>query len=318
MIPKNLNGYVPDTFDTRDWDWEQKFGAMTPSAETLPAAFSWRQQMPPLPQQGDEGACTSHAFATLQTFNSWKEGHKISLSPRFLYSLTGLPNEGRTFRSNSIALRDIGDSLEQSFPNKVELSHQDYCNASLITNAMRTEAKQFKIKNWSVISPTVENLKRAIFRQPIVIAVGGNNKDWNSTKSQNIIKAGNADWYHAILLTGWTEDGHWEIANWWKGWGDEQYGHLNPSYPITAAYSVEDLPDFPAPLTGWVAVYYIKPTRLAEGSEVVLRDDLNLRNNPAGDKVQTLPKGTRATIIDNRIISARLGNKTYLWQKIKI
>ena len=320
MIPKNLDGWRPDQFDSRDWDWEQKFSSITPSVEKLPSAFSWRKEMPSLPYQGDEGACTSHSFATMQMFNSLKEGHDVALSPRFMYALTGEPRVGRTFRSHAILLRDVGDGLESSFPNKVELSHEDYCNASLITNTMREEAKQFKIKNWSVITPTRDNLKRAVYRQPIVIAVGGNNTNWASKNSQNIPDNGQADWYHAILLSGWTEDGRWEIANWWKNWGDEQYGHLSADYNITAAYSVEDLPDFPElvePVEGWTVVYYLTPTRLEKGSEVILKENLNVRDNPAGNKLGVMPKGTKAVIVDNQIISAKLNGDTWLWQKLR-
>ena len=317
MIPKNLNGWLPSPFDKRDWDWEQSFGADTPRAEALPLSFSWRDKMPsPLPIQGDEPACVSHAFAAYQMFNSWQEGNKISLSPRFLYSLTGSPGYGRNFRSHTTLLRDTGDPLESSFPNQTGLSHSDYCNASLITSAMREEAKRYKIKNWTVITPTITNLQRAVSRSPIIIAVGGNNLDWRDWKN---IQPGAIDWYHAILLTGWTKDGRWEIANWWKNWGDKQYGYLSKDYPIQAAYSLEDISDFPdKPLEGWVAVYWLKLERLAKGSEVTLRENLNLRNNPAGDILSIVPKDAKATIIDDRIISAKLGSRTYLWQKIQL
>ena len=311
-IPKNPGGFELDQFNGKDWNWEQLFGGTALSAEQLPKSHSWRNQMPRLPIQGDEKACCSHTFATYNMFHSWKEGNKIDLGPRPLYSLTGEPDKGRSFRSQVVALRDIGANLESELPNDVHLSHNDYCNASLVTPEMRERAKQYRIKNWSVIAPTGDNLKRAVYREPIAIATGGNNADWKHW--QNIPDSGIVDWYHATLLIGWTEDGRWEIANWWRGWGDNQYGFLSPSYHIIVGYSMENIPDFPEAIEGYVAIKYLKASKFIKDLEVAPTSNLNIRTEPMGTKIKTLQKGTVCAIMSDEVVD----KEGYQWQQVKV
>ena len=314
-IPKNPGGFELDQFNGKDWNWEKLFGAVAVEADCLPTSFSWRKQMPRLPRQGRKKACCSHAFSTLNTYYSQKEKHNIDLSPRALYSLTGAPDKGRSFRSQVLALRDIGANLESDLPNNVKLPDNVYCNASLVTPEMREKAKQYRIKNWSVIAPTRDNLKRAVYREPIAIATAGNNNDWKHW--ENIPYSGIIDWYHATLLIGWTEDNRWEIANWWEGWGDEQYGFLNPNYKIVVGYSVEDIPDFPKLLEGYVAIDFLQPLQLFKGSELRTKANLNVRAIPAGKKIGQVKKGGKIEIIENKVIKERFGGKTYLWQGVR-
>lgn len=312
-IPKNLNGFLPDEIDHRDYPWELFFGSITLEADKLPEEFSWKEQMPSkLPIQGDEPACCSHCFACYQMFNSLKEGNDIELSPRFLYALTGKPNVGRTFRSQAKTLRDIGDTLENVFPNKTELSHKEYCDPSLITTQMRELAKRYKIKSWTVLNTDLNSIKRAIFRSPVAIAVGGNNKDWGF-KNKNSIPFGKEDWYHAILAIGWTKDGKIEIANWWRSL---PYGFLKAGYFIRAAYSLEDLPDFPK-IEGYVAIKYLKQLEgFKQGTIVAPIYNLRLREEPTTEskKIMTLKIGQKCEVINDEV---KLANG-YKWQKIKV
>ena len=308
-VKKLKGGWVEDEVDHRDYSWELFFGATTPEASKLPTTFSWKNKMPSkLPVQGDEPACVSHCFACYQMFNSLREGNNVELSPRFLYALTGIPDKGRTFRSNAKALRDIGDTLESAFPNDTKLSHAKYCDKSLISIHMRELAETFKIKSWSVLNTDLDSLKRAISRGPVAIAVGGNNKNWKST-NKNSIPSGKNDWYHAILAIGWDKD-KIELANWWKSL---PYGFLASGYPISAAYSLEDLPDFQKPLEGWVAEDYLQLRPLREGYIVATTVKLNFRKTPFGEKIKVLDKGKLLYIVGEKQKQGK-----YIWQKVKI
>lgn len=311
-IIKNRNGFLPDEIDRRDYSWELFFGATTPEAKKLPAIFSWKNQMPSkLPVQGDEKACVSHCFACYQMFNSLKEGNDIELSPRFLYALTGKPNKGRTFRSNAKVLRDIGDTLESAFPNETKLSHAKYCDKSLISIHMRELAETFKIKSWSVLNTDLDSLKRAISRGPIAIAVGGNNKNWKSTNKEEI-PFGKNDWFHAVLAIGWDKD-KIEIANWWK---HLPYGFLASGYPISAAYSLEDISDFSPKLEGYIATKYVVAENFKKNQKVKTICKLNLREKPTTDskKIKLLACGQKCEIMNDEIILAN----GYCWQKVEI
>lgn len=305
---KKNNGFVPDEIDRRDYPWELFFGATTPEANKLPETFSWKNQMPAkLPIQGDEPACVSHCFACYQMFNSLKEGNKVELSPRFLYALTGVPNKGRTFRSNAKTLRDIGDILEKTFPNKTELSHAKYCDKSLITSEMKESAKKYRVKSWTVLNTDLDSLKRAISRGPVAIAVGGNNKDWKSANKDNI-PFGKNDWFHAVLAIGWDKN-KIEIANWWRS---IPYGFLTSGYPVRAAYSLEDILDFPQEQEGWVADEYLKK-HFIKGDVAYTTVKLNFRKKPFGEKIRLLDKGELLSILGAK---QKVGK--YIWQKVKV
>lgn len=277
------SGYLPDEYDERSI----KFGEAV-SKKSLPQKFSWWEKMPELPTQGDEPACVSMTFSTYAMFKSKQEGNEVNLSPRYLYSLTGKPDKGRNFRSNAKLLQNKGDTLEVLFPNKTELSHDEYCDPDVITQKMHEAAKCYQIKSYSRVDyQNIDEVKQAIYREPIPIAFPGYNKDWKA-KYDVIPFSGkgdtwdlqihNADWYHAVLAVGWEND-KIEIANWWESM---PHVFLSKGYPLIGAYSLVDLPD------DWIDQVKSMHQRFQKGGEQYFKDGNVYFHIPDSETLQFL------------------------------
>lgn len=250
---KFATGWEPDSPDKRDAKWVRVLGVISPTAEELPHEWSWRKNMPfTLPYQDAKSECVCCSFACLQMFNSIKEGTHLTLSPRFLYAQLVNSNVGTTFRDNAQLVRKVGICENVWFPNDVELSMDDFVDEEKINEGARGNAQKYRIKNFSYVNPI--ELKRAIFKHPVIIAVGGTNKSWkigNNKKHPIIEDPKKYTWYHAVLAIGWDENNNIEIANWWvkpktsqeNQWGNQGYAWLEKDYHIHSALSVEDLPD---------------------------------------------------------------------------
>jgi len=237
-------GWIPDLPDGRDFKWDKFFGAITPSAGELPEEFSWWDKCPSkIPNQLNIPSCVSCSFAFLQAFNSKQERNfNELLSWAFIWANLGdkrLPY-GSTYRDNAKICKNIGISEERLYPT--EQGIKDKFDASKIKKQAFENAKIFRIKSYSYVNWL--DFKRALYRQPVIVAVGGNNQNWaDFSKPIKFCGYDKIQWFHSIVIIGWTKDGCWEFVNWW---GEKRnHGFLAPHYPFEAMLSVEDIPDLP-------------------------------------------------------------------------
>ena len=235
-------GYVKDFEDGRDYNWNQIFGATVIETETLPESFSWREKCPILPEQKNINSCVSCSFAFVQAFNS-KQEHNFDdlLSWSFIWANIPRALEGSTFRDNAEIIRKLGICEEIKYSQSIAIS-QNF-NKDIIEKEAIENALQYKIKSYSYV--WLADLKRAILRQPVIIAVAGRNLEWSNLSAPIKFCGWNkVEWNHAIVLIGWDKDGNWEVANWWgNDWSNNGYGLIKNDYPILSMMSVEDMPD---------------------------------------------------------------------------
>ena len=255
-IKKFKSGFVKDTPDERDWKFEEIFGAITPSAEQLPDTFSWKNKMPKsLPSQLNIPSCVSCSFAFLEAFKQIKDLKRddYRLSWRYIWANTPHTNQGSSFRDNAKTLQDKGTSVYALCEDRPEMGNAWVENPSNIIAEAISNALNNRIKNYQYVS--WQDIKRAIYREPLIIAVRGNNQLWSAdaVKNNNVIDEkgindSNRQWQHAIVCTGYRKDDtaiggiQLEFSNWWGSWGDNGYAWLkNPD--LTSAISIEDLPN---------------------------------------------------------------------------
>lgn len=222
IFRRNYTGFEFDEYDARDYQWDKYFGAV---AETdLPNEFAHKILPNKVPEQGTTNSCVSCSFSWLQAFNSIQENNHNDhlLSWEYLWnSLDYRTSKGSTFRDNGDKMREFGTCLDQLYGKE---------NAD-------ENALIYRIKNYSYVG--LLDVKKAIYRMPIIVAVGGNNTDWKSLDKP--IKSGKVKWIHAIVLYGWTKNDEMLFVNWWGG--NRTYGTLEKGYPYFAMLSVEDIPD---------------------------------------------------------------------------
>ena len=100
---RNLKGWKRDTPDHRDRFFASEFELF----DALPGVFSLRNVMPPVYDQGQEGACTAFACDSTVTSNQMRQNLKAyELSHNFTYWNTR-SIEGTTGRDSGAACRDV-------------------------------------------------------------------------------------------------------------------------------------------------------------------------------------------------------------------
>ena len=237
-------GWNPSKTDNRDFKWSQTLGAITPELEELPERFSWRDKMPKeLPSQLDIPSCVACSFALVQSFQQQQEWNKIiRLCWRFLWANSAHSKNGSDYRTMAKTLMKMGTASYKLCPDNPEKGYAWVEDRANISNEAATEALGHRINSYTF--PDTFDIKRAISRGPIPIAVGGSNSEWNRDvvkANGNVVKYDSVKWYHSIVAVGWDGD-RIEIANsFGKDWGDKGYAYLASGYPLNAAISLEDL-----------------------------------------------------------------------------
>ena len=269
-LKKYKGGWVKDSFDGRDFQWNKVFGTTTPAAEQLPAEWSWWPVCPKeIPEQLDIPSCVSCSFAFLQAFNSKQEnGFNDLLSWAFLWANLGdkrLPY-GSTYRDNAQICQNNGICVEETYAKEFAINTK--FDLQMVPILAYTEALTYRIKNYSYVNWL--DFKRALFLKPLIVAVGGNNTTWQDF-SKPIVYPGNnnIDWYHSIVIIGWDQNNNWEFVNWW---GEERdHGFLDSKYPFEAMLSVQDIKDELLPNKNVMNLY-----KMASSSTVYLCNEVNL------------------------------------------
>ena len=178
-----------------------------------------------------------------------------------------------------------------------------------------SEAIKYRIGGYAKIDDlSFEGLKKAIYVNGILQAgFTGSNQGWQSAYIRPP-KAGETLWGHAVALIGYNRDYIIGQNSWGDSWGDKGLFYVPKDYMPFEAWSI--LTDLPSEFLigkedGWVASEYLKPFKLLINQEVYPYVNLNLRDAPNGDRLLTLQKGTKLTILSEPIKSG-----DYNWIKV--
>jgi len=179
-----------------------------------------------------------------------------------------------------------------------------------------SEAIKYKIGGYARVDElTFEGLKKAIFVNGALIAgFQGSNQGWQ-TAYVRPPKQGEYVWGHAVILIGYNKD-YLIGQNSWGMWGDKGLFYVPKDYLPFEAWSV--LIDYPtqflpnSQIEGWVASQFLRPD-LIIGNRVYPYTRLNIRKEPAGERITTLNVGQKLVIIGE---TQKSGN--YEWVKVRI
>ncbi len=223
--------------DNRDYQYGGIFGA-----EKYPRVF--KRELPAgldIPYQRFVPSCVACTFTFINQYKSFQEhGKKLNLSWRKVHAETGEYKKGRHYRTVAKYLQVGGQPQDKYCVDDPTLSAVDFMN-NLLSPEGEQDALKRKIGAYSFVSSNLDELLPALVREPIAIALGGNNQSWANTVANSIIKWKSPnDWYHSICLWDYNLDEGWlRIVNWW---GDG-FRKLDINYPLTGVLSFRDLPD---------------------------------------------------------------------------
>lgn len=162
-------GLWPSWPDPRDFSFRVFAGT-----QPLPTAFSRRDEMPPVRQQGKLGLCVAFSVATIKTWQELqqRDNPEGGLSPRFLYQMAkqqdGIPSTPGSYpRVIFKVAQDYGDCPETVLPYS-ELTSD--VNLPPPPETAVKAAEPYKISVYTQLR-TLDELKRAIVEQgPVLLA----------------------------------------------------------------------------------------------------------------------------------------------------
>lgn len=207
-----------------DKGWTKKVEMKEVKAQAaLPRHFDWREQgkLTPPKNQGACGSCW--AFSTVAVFQdvlALRGKGQVALSEQYLLSCNknNWSCDGGFFAHEYHKALPMGGVPEAEFPY---VGKQVACKTNL--------SHPYHIASWSFIPskddntpPTVEAIKNAIYTYgPIGAAVGASNA-FMSYSSGVFNQCDGTQPNHAIVLTGWDDDGQYFVMknSWGPNWGD--------------------------------------------------------------------------------------------------
>lgn len=250
-------GLIPSPPDFRDWQYGLLFGVTA-----VPEKYDMTGQCGPIRDQGNFGTCAGQAGSGV------KDKHEgLVTSPLYIYNwakkLDGIPDqEGTYLRTIMQVLLNKGICLEATLP----YSRMRWPAMPAITEAMDTEAAQFKIGGYAKIS-TMQELKQSIASgrpvlagvlvcQSFVDAPGGNIPVPGSMGQDNVLGL------HGILVVAYDDNrvangykGFFKIKNsWGEEWGEDGYGYIPYDF-----FTWRDSLGMPAWMESWTCVDVIVP-----------------------------------------------------------
>lgn len=229
----------PETFETTpspqrslglklEPGWSKKVvfrSALT--APELPRHFDWREQAQ-LTTPKDQGVCGScWTYATVGALESAiaiKDKVQVDLSEQYLLSCNtqGWGCNGGNFAHSMH--QNPGAVPESEFPY---VGRQVACKQGL--------SHPYKIDSWAYVPsnsenepPSVNEIKAAIYQFGPVAAAMGANDAFTGYKSGVFNKCDSTAPNHAIVLTGWDDDGgYWILRNSWsQKWGEQGFAKI--------------------------------------------------------------------------------------------
>lgn len=207
----------------------------------IPAVYKPDISTIPVKMQGQYGSCGAHAGSMLDSIlQTLKREMVQDLSPKFLwkeiktfdtYSL----EQGTDMRSIMKALQTMGDCSEQSLPNVLDPTAEQYADASVLTLTEKQEAGQNAIGHYAFIdNPTFDQIKQAIFQNKAVIGLLRVSDAWwlPSWTDPTLfpLKFTQMVGGHFVVFYGYDEKYIYFRNSWSSQWGNQGDGYFDASY----------------------------------------------------------------------------------------
>lgn len=223
-----IRGIIPSPYDERDIHY-----AFMPEKVERPDAFSLRKQQTPVRDQGAIGSCAAFAGCAVSEF--LYKGETI-LSPRHLYcARANAPQEGMVMRDVCKIMQKQGVCTEKCWEY---LAHKSLCKTTSPCVGCVTEALQYRIGEYSRVYGSI---KDALYtNQTPLFACIPIYEGFPSIFGKML-------GYHAVVITGYSNNLLEFKNSWGLTWHDNGYGYFEDTYPTTEAWVLkarkeEDIP----------------------------------------------------------------------------
>jgi len=286
---KHPFGLWPSWPDPRDFSFRVFAGA-----EPLPPAFSRKEEMPPVRNQGKLGTCVAHSVWAIKEWQErqQRDNPKGGLSPRFIYQMAkqadNIPAVPGTYPRVALKVaQDYGDCPERLLPYEGLASD---VNLPPPPEAAIRAAEPYKISIYTQLH-TLDELKRAIVEQgPVLVGVMVA-ESFLDAKSYIPPPGGKLLGGHAITLCGYDDNikcgpytGAVLIMNsWGTGWGQSGFSWIpyaawvkpwwidrDIGWPfIMEMWACVDVPWTPK-MARWIVLKVDNPTAFVDGEYVQL------------------------------------------------
>jgi hypothetical protein len=207
--------------------WAKKVVIQDVKAQAaLPRHFDWREQgkLTPPKDQGTCGSCWSFSsVAVLQDALALSGKGQIALSEQYLLSCNkeGWGCDGGFFAHDYHKALPMGGVPQAEFPYA---GRKLACKSGL--------SHPYHISSWAYLPskdgntpPSLESIKNAIYTYGPISAGVGASDAFMSYSSGVFNKCDGTQPNHAIVLTGWDDDGQYFVMknSWGQNWGDGGY-----------------------------------------------------------------------------------------------
>ena len=305
-----------DPIDIRDY----LLSSIQPVRVALPEEFDLRSQQSPVQNQDGLGICYSFAVGGIGEYWNTKEHRQlVNLSERFIVHFTKRISsmwgmEADFFRNALDAFVKNGSPLEVDYP--FSSNWEDYKiepPAEVIK-----KAEEFRGKTYWRANNDLESIRQAVFQNQCPVLVG---MPWYSSYNYPIegrlpLPSGDRAG-HAVVCVGWTKDKLWFKNSWGTGWSLSGYFYIPfgdfLKYELWDIWVLLDLPRPVMVKEGFVAMEYLRTLKYLIDQEVYPYTRLNLRKEPAGEKIITLDKGQKL-----KVLSEPIKKGDYNWVRIQI
>ncbi|MEW6260020.1 MAG: C1 family peptidase [Thermodesulfobacteriota bacterium] len=197
------------------------------SFQTLPPSFDWRNSgvVTPVKNQGACGSCWAFAsvgeLESLAVMNVGSVGQEYpDLSEQFLvsYNLSNKGCRGGAMDRAAEFLKQFGTPFEACKPYTATSK-----KLPLPCSTWKEEAET--IESWSYVPRTVEDLKAAVYQQPIATAYLVYTDFYSYTGGVYEHVSGELEGGHAVLVVGWDDANQCFIVknSWGADWGEQGY-----------------------------------------------------------------------------------------------
>lgn len=208
-----------------------------PSASA--AAFSWRDKLTPVKDQGECGSCWAFSTtAVLEATEILANGTPLDLAEQQLVNCVPNPYVGDNCLGNQpwnvwSFLEQNYDAVEPAAPYAARMMS---CNTGL--------GKSYKVQAWDFVgddvpSPTVDEIKGAIVAHGPIVATVYVTRAFKHYTDGVFDEDDEEQPNHAIVLIGWDDArGAWHLRNSWSSdWGEDGYMWIKYGSNRVGAYA---------------------------------------------------------------------------------
>lgn len=265
-MENRATGSIPSPADYRDLLAARSvFDALAAVAPTLPESFKIEiKQLGEVLDQNKINACVSHAWALVMKYWWWKTtGEIVNFSPRFLDILsneTWIPIDGgRVPRTVCKVSAVYGCCTTKLLPNDTEnLTHAQYRDKSVITQAMYDEAKKYRIPGYvRVPDDTKNDFRTAVHQFGLVSGLFAiSDAFWKpSWDAKDILplKAQASSSNHQMVVFGWESVLNVLRNSWSKFWANNGNGSYDPQAWLPFVYEGWAIATIPTDVKTWLS-----------------------------------------------------------------